>query len=160
MATGLIANAANTATSDIRKNVTGTVRDALGRPMEGVSLLLQTEDGHIVSQAATDKAGRFEFRNIGPGTYAVVANKTDFKTAATLVTVTSAGAKPLDLALEAQTARSLQLTLQELNQARNDPSPETAGNVYRFSQQAIDDLPAGTNSEFHFGHLFLAVASS
>ena len=98
MATGLIANAANTTSSNIRKNVTGTVKDALGRPMEGVALILQTQDGRIVSPANTDKAGRFEFKNVAPGMYAVVANKIDFKTAALIVTVTSAGAKPLDLA--------------------------------------------------------------
>ena len=146
MATGLIANAANTATSNIRKNVTGTVKDALGRPMEGVSLLLQTQDGHIVSHVETDKAGRFEFRNVAPGIYAVVANKTDFKTAALIVTVTSAGAKPLDVAMEAQTALSLQLRAQKLNQARNDLSPETGSSVYRFSQQAIEDMPSGSNT--------------
>ena len=35
---------------------------------------------------------------------------------------------------------------QRLNRARNELSPETGGSVYRFSQQAIQDLPQGSNT--------------
>ena len=35
---------------------------------------------------------------------------------------------------------------QRLNKARNSLSPETGGSVYRFSEQAIQDLPQGNNT--------------
>ena len=61
-------------------------------------------------------------------------------------THTAAGAKPVALAMEAQTALSLQLRAQKLNQARNDLSPETGSSVYRFTQQSIQEMPAGNNT--------------
>lgn len=142
----MIANAAERAAKKSGKSVTGRATDALGRPMEGVRVILQTNDGQILGHSVTDKGGHFTFSNVAPGMYAVVANKADFKTALALVTVTATGAKPVELAMEAQTALSLQLRAQKLNQARNDLSPETGSSVYRFTQQAIEEMPAGTNT--------------
>jgi hypothetical protein len=141
-----IANAAEGAAKKSGKLVTGTATDALGRPMEGVKVVLQSNDGQILGHSVTDKGGHFTFSNVAPGMYAVVANKADFKTALALVTVTATGAKPVELAMEAQTALSLQLRAQKLNQARNDLSPETGSSVYRFTQQAIEQMPAGNNT--------------
>jgi hypothetical protein len=141
-----IAGAAEGAAKKNGKVVTGTATDALGRPMEGVKVVLQTQDGKIVGRSVSDKDGHFAFSNVAPGPYMIVANKTEFKTALALVTVTAAGAKPVGIAMEAQAALSLQLRAQKLNQARNDLSPETGSSVYRFSQQAINDLPAGNNT--------------
>jgi Carboxypeptidase regulatory-like domain/TonB-dependent Receptor Plug Domain len=143
---GTIANAAEGGAKKTGKVVTGTATDAIGRPMEGVRVILQTNDGRIISRSVSDKNGHFAFSNVPPGTYAVVANKAAFKTALALVTVTAAGAKPVELAMEAQTALSLQLRAQKLNQARNDLSPETGSSVYRFTQQSIQEMPAGNNT--------------
>ncbi|HTR63151.1 MAG TPA: TonB-dependent receptor [Candidatus Binataceae bacterium] len=142
----MIASAAEGAAKKNGWTVTGTATDALGRPMDGVKVVLQTQDGRILGRSVTDKDGRFTFSNVSPGLYAIVANKTEFKTALELVTVTAAGAKPVGIAMEAQAALSLQLREQKLNQARNDLSPETGSSVYRFSQQAIDQMPAGNNT--------------
>jgi hypothetical protein len=133
--------------ADNKNRVTGVVKDALGRSLEGVSMALQSRDGHVVAHATTDKAGHFEFLGVGPGRYAVVATKSEFKRAIALVTVTAAGAKPVQLAMEAQTALSLQLRAQKLTQARNDLSPETGSSVYRFTQQSIEQMPAGNNTQ-------------
>ena len=38
---------------------------------------------------------------------------------------------------------------QRLNKARNSLSPETGGSVYRFSEQAIQDLPQGSNTSLN-----------
>ena len=141
-----IANAAEGAAKESGKVVTGTATDALGRAMEGVRVILQTNDGRTLGHSVTDRGGHFTFSNVAPGMYAVVANKTDFKTALALVTVTATGAKPVALAMEAQTALSLQLRAQKLNQARNDLSPETGSSVYRFTQQSIEQMPAGNNT--------------
>ncbi|HKF29468.1 MAG TPA: TonB-dependent receptor [Candidatus Binataceae bacterium] len=138
---GPIANAA-----DKERSVTGVVKDALGRPLEGVATALQSRNGRVMAHATTDKAGHFEFRGVSPGTYAVMATKAEFKQAIALVTVTAAGAKPVQISMAAQTALSLQLRAQKLNQARNDLSPETGSSVYRFTQQSIEQMPAGNNT--------------
>jgi hypothetical protein len=58
-----------------RQNVTGTVKDALGRPLADTKLVLQTGDGHILARTRSGQDGNFEFRDVPSGTYAVVANK-------------------------------------------------------------------------------------
>jgi protocatechuate 3,4-dioxygenase beta subunit len=107
-AAGTIANAAEGSAKRTRTVVTGMATDALGRPMEGVRVILQTNDGQIFGRSVSDKGGHFAFSNVAPGFYELVANKADFKTALAVVTVTAAGAKPVELAMEAQTALSLQ----------------------------------------------------
>ncbi len=79
-----------------------------------------------------------------PGVYAVVAKKASFKPATSIVSVAASGAKPLTLALQSEAALSLAVVAQRLNKARNSLSPETGGSVYRFSEQAIQDLPQGS----------------
>src|SRR5215467_9875840 len=79
LAAGLPANAA-----DHKNSVTGVVKDALGRPLEGVSTVLQSRNGRVVAHAVTDKAGHFEFPVFGPGMYAVMATRTEFKPAIAL----------------------------------------------------------------------------
>jgi protocatechuate 3,4-dioxygenase beta subunit len=126
-AVGTIANEAEGGAKKTGKVVTGTATDALGRPVEGVRVILQTDDGRIIGRSVSDKGGHFAFTNVTPGFYEVVANKADFETALALVTVTAAGAKPVELAMEEQTALSLQSRAQKLSQTRNDLSPETGG---------------------------------
>jgi hypothetical protein len=41
--------------------ITGTVKDTLGRPLAGVQLVLQTEDGHILARARSGQSGAFRF---------------------------------------------------------------------------------------------------
>src|SRR5450755_297990 len=68
------------ASKPTRKIITGTVTDALGRPLAGAGLELQNSAGKIVAKAKSDAEGRFSFANIAPTVYAIVAAKTSFKT--------------------------------------------------------------------------------
>src|SRR5437870_1819399 len=120
-----------------RLKINGSVNDALGRPLDGVGLILQTGDGKIIGRATSDKTGHFEFRRVAPGIYMVVANHGGFRTAVSKVSVTASGAPPVIVALEAETALNLAVTAAKLEAARNGLSPETGSSVYRFSQQAI-----------------------
>jgi outer membrane receptor protein involved in Fe transport len=129
-----------------RQAITGTVTDALGRPLAGATVELQNSAGKTVAKAKSDTEGRFTFADIAPGVYAVVAKKASFKPATTIVSVTGQGAKPVALALQSEAALSLAVVAQRLNKARNSLSPETGGSVYRFSEQAIHDLPQGANT--------------
>ena len=78
----------------------------------------------------------------------MVANKKDFKPGTAIVTVTKSGAKPVQLALQAKEL-SVAVVAQRLNQSRNALSPETGGSVYRFSEQAIQELPQGQNTQLN-----------
>ncbi len=138
---------ARSAETGLLHGVSGTVNDALGRPLGDVELVLQTQGGRVISRARSDKAGHFEFKSVPPGTYAVVANKTGFRTAVSIVTVARTGAKPLAIALAAEKALSLEVQAKRLNIARNGLSPETGSSVYRFSEKAIRELPQGTNTQ-------------
>ena len=129
-----------------RPAIAGTVADALGRPLGGAAVELQNSAGKVVAKAQSDAAGRFSFAGIAPGMYAVVATKVAFKPATAIVSVTGKGAKPLRLALQSEAALSMAVVARRLNKARNELSPRTGGSVYRFSQQAIQDLPQGANT--------------
>ena len=130
----------------IAQDVTGTVNDALGRPIPGVKLTLQNGNGKTEAEAISDSGGHFTFKALPPGTYAVIANKKDFKSATAIVNLTKAGSQPVRLALQATAALSVAVVAKRLNQARNSLSPETGGSVYRFSEQAIEELPQGQNT--------------
>ncbi len=127
------------------QDVTGTVNDALGRPIPAAAVTLQDAQGKTEAKTNSDSQGHFTFKGIAPGVYAVVANKKDFKPATAIVTVTKSGAKPVQLALQAKEL-SVAVVAQRLNQARNALSPQTGGSVYTFSQQAIHELPQGNNT--------------
>jgi len=131
------------------KTITGTVTDTLGRPLKGAGIELQNSAGKIVAKAESDAQGRFTFAGIAPAVYAVVAAKKSFKTATAIVTVTGRGAKPLTLALQSEAALSMAVVAQRLNKARNSLSPQTGGSVYHFSQQAIQELPEGNNTQLN-----------
>jgi len=88
-----------------REELSGIVTDALQTPLGGVDLLLQRIDGHLVGARSTsDQAGHFRFMNIPPGTYAVVANKAGFATAASMVLVSPGGGQRLVISMAAQGA--------------------------------------------------------
>jgi hypothetical protein len=134
------------ASKPAKKTITGTVTDALGRPLAGAGLELQNSAGRIVAKAESDARGHFTFSNVAPAVYSIIASKATFKTATAIVSVTGQGAKPLVLALQSQAALSMAVVAQRLNIARNSLSPETGGSVYRFSEKALQDLPQGNNT--------------
>jgi hypothetical protein len=130
------------------QDVTGTVDDALGRPISGVKLTLQNGKGKTAAETISDSQGHFTFKGIVPGVYAVMADKVAFKPGNAIVSVTKSGAKPVQLALQAKEL-SVAVVAKRLNQSRNALSPETGGSVYRFSEQAIKELPQGENTQLN-----------
>ncbi len=141
------AAAANLKTSTATKyRITGVVKDALGRPIKQASLSLQASDGRVVAHFSSNDAGEFSFSVGARGTYAVVATKNGFKTATAIVTVSTKGAAPIVLAMEAEKSVSLAVAATRLDKARNSLSPDTGGSKYTFSEQAIQQLPQGANT--------------
>jgi len=128
------------------QDLSGTVKDALGRSLPGVRLSLQNSQGKVTATTESDSEGHFIFRKVAPAVYAIVAEKPDFKAATEIVTVGGKPPKPLELALQSQAALSMAVVAKRLNQSRNGLSPETGGSVYHFSQSAVQDLPQGDNT--------------
>ncbi|MGD1028092.1 MAG: TonB-dependent receptor [Candidatus Binatus soli] len=139
--------AANLKTSTTTKyRITGVVKDALGRPIKQAAIRLQASNGRVVAHSSSNDAGEFSLSVGARGAYAVVATKEGFKTATEIVTVSTKGAAPLVLAMEAEKEVSLKVAATRLNKARNSLSPDTGGSKYTFSEQAIQQLPQGANT--------------
>jgi outer membrane receptor protein involved in Fe transport len=128
------------------RGISGTVKDALNRPVAGAELTLQTSAGKVAARTHSAANGNFKFREVAPGVYAIIATKATFKPSTAIVSVTASGAKPVALALQSQAALSVAVVAKRLNEARNGLSPETGGSVYRFSQKAVQELPQGNNT--------------
>ncbi len=128
------------------QDLSGTVNDALGRPITGAALTLQNAQGKSAARTNSDRDGHFVFKGVAPGTYAITATKAQFMPGNAIVSVTKAGAKPVQLALQSENALNLRVAATRLNQARNSLSPRTGGSVYTFTQQAIQELPQGNNT--------------
>ncbi|HTW87134.1 MAG TPA: TonB-dependent receptor, partial [Candidatus Binataceae bacterium] len=128
-----------------RQNVVGTVRDALNRPLADVQLVLETGDGHILARTRSIRDGSFEFHNVPDGTYEIVANKHGFSTAAMVAAVTSQGPTNIDIALQSQTALSLQVVTTRINPQPNGVS-KTGNSEYTLNQHDIAALPQGQNT--------------
>lgn len=141
--------APNPAVRSAGHEVTGTVKDALGRPIPRAQVALQNSSGATVAKGTTDATGHFGFKNIAPGVYAVVVHGANFKPGTAIVSVSGAGAKPVEIALESEAAINLAVRAKRLNQSRSSLSPETGGSVYRFSEEAIHELPQGANTQLN-----------
>ncbi len=139
--------AANVKTSTVTKyRITGVVKDALGRPIKQAALSMQASNGRVVAHSSSNDGGEFSFIAVARGTYAVVATKEGFKTATAIVTVSTKGAAPVVLAMEAEKSVSLAVAATRLDKARNSLSPDTGGSKYTFSSKAIQQLPQGANT--------------
>jgi outer membrane receptor protein involved in Fe transport len=145
-ALGLIWAASDPVVAASRSTIGGTIKDALGRPLADAEIVLQTADGKIVERTKSDQSGHFRFTNVATGSYAVVANKSGFRPGAASVEAGGPTAKPLEIALESETALNLKVAAKRLDLARNGLNPETGSSVYTFSQRAIHNLPQGTNT--------------
>src|SRR5271156_609320 len=138
--------AANLKTSTTKYRITGVVKAALGRPIKHAALSLQSSSGKLMAHASSNDAGEFSFHAVGRGMYAIVATNNGFKTATAIVTVSTSGAAPVVVAMEAEKAVSLAVAATRLDQARNSLSPNTGGSKYTFTSKAIQQLPQGANT--------------
>ena len=129
--------------------IQGTIKDALGRPLSGASLILKSSDETIIGRTTSDANGNFVFSSVKPGTYAVLAEKPDFQAGTEIVTVEAGRIATTTLTLAAQEALEMSVVAERLNRARISLSPKTGGSVYTIDQQAITALPAGENTPFN-----------
>ncbi len=129
--------------------IQGTIKDALGRPLSGASLVLKAPDETVKGRTKSDANGHFVFSNVKPGAYAVLAEKSGFQTGSVIVTLEAGTIATATLTLAAKEALEVAVEAERLNQARNSLSPKTGGSTYNFDQTAIDTLPEGENTSFN-----------
>src|SRR3984957_4122931 len=128
-----------------RQNITGTVKDALNRPLPAVQLKLQTGDGRILGRTQSSPSGTFEFGNVAAGTYAIQAKKSGFTQGVEIVAVPSQRASSLEIALQAETELSLRVATTRINPQPNGLS-KTGNSQYTLTQHDIAALPQGANT--------------
>jgi outer membrane receptor protein involved in Fe transport len=126
--------------------VAGTVKDALGRPLGGAQVRIESGDGKVVGQTTADDRGAFSFSNVAPGSYVVVGEKAGFDTATSVVTVSETGAAGVELALASKQALDLAVAAKRLEEARIGIQPRIGASTYEFNRQAIESLPQGDNA--------------
>ncbi len=123
--------------------IQGIVQDSLGRPIAGAALNLKTVTAKVISQTQSGADGHFIFGNIAQGTYAVQADKADFQTGISIVTLSAGKHAQATITLAAQKAQEVQIAAKRMNTTRNVVSPETGGSAYRFDAKDIQNLPQG-----------------
>ena len=126
--------------------IQGTVKDALGRPLSGVSLTLKAPDQTDVGKTESDARGNFVFSGVAVGTYAVLGEKAGFQEGTVIVTKEEGSAATTTLTLTSQEALEMSVTAERLSQARNSLSPKTGGSEYSISEGDISALPQGQNT--------------
>lgn len=129
--------------------VSGSVKDALGRPIAGAAIALRARSGAIAARSTSDAQGAFSFQGVAPGTYAVVAEKAQFQTGTAIVTVSAGAAATTAMTLAAQDTLDISVSTQRLDQARNGLSPKTGTSQYSFNESDIEALPRGENTTFN-----------
>lgn len=149
LAYGIAVPCAIAQTSAAPKEVAGVVNDALGRPLAGATINLQQADGKVLGTTQSDQQGHFVFKQVSPGTYAVVADKPTFEAGTGIVTVTAASGSTTTVTLASKQALEVDVTAQRLDRARNGISVETGSSIYRLDQKALNALPQGDNSSFN-----------
>ena len=128
------------------RTIHGTVKDALGRPVEGAAVVLQNNAGKTVTQGTSGKDGSFALVAPMRGVYALIVSKSSFKTSRRIVALGKTAAKPVEIALASEAALSLAVVAKKLDRARNGLSTTTGGSKYTFDEKAIQQLPQGNNT--------------
>jgi hypothetical protein len=126
------------------QQISGTVTDTLGRPLEQVNLELRNQNGNRIARAITDPAGRFKIAPARPGVYSLVAVRPGFKSATKIVTYPRSAAQTIALTLDAETALKVPVQA-SLIRAQNSVST-TGANKYTVTAQDISNLPQGENT--------------
>jgi hypothetical protein len=126
--------------------IAGVAKDALGRPLPGAQVRLETSDGRPVGRTIADDQGRFTFTAVAPGTYAVVGERTGFEPATAIVTVPATGSVTAELTLPSQQALDVKVAAKKLEEARIGIQPRVGASTWEISSQAIESLPAAENN--------------
>lgn len=79
LGTAVLFGAAPASAQETRGTIFGTVRDASGGVLAGMSVLITNEETNVSNEATTNDRGTFEIPYLLPGTYTVVVQADGFK---------------------------------------------------------------------------------
>ncbi len=119
----------------------GTVKDALGRPVTDAVVILRAADGRTVARTTSGEHGQFKLPAPGPGTYDLVAQKSGFKAARASLVLPASSKTPLDLVLESEQALTLPVSASRVH-AQNGLTA-TGASKYTFTAHDVTNLPQG-----------------
>ncbi|MDB5805003.1 MAG: TonB-dependent receptor [Betaproteobacteria bacterium] len=127
-------------------SVSGKLSDALGRPIAGAAVQLKGADGNTAARAQSDAQGAFTFTGVAAGVYAVVADKPEFNTGTSIVTVAAGPAPAVALTMASKKELEVNLVAKRLDAARNGLLPRTGSSIYSFGRADIAAMPAGEDT--------------
>jgi hypothetical protein len=139
-------------------SITGTVKDAQGLPIEGVTVTLTNQETSATFTSVTASAGGYQFEHIDYGLYKVDASKEGFKlgevTGIRLDASTVYSVKPIVLELG---SKSETVVVEGGAELVNTTSAEVTGTV---EKQQINDLPILNRNPMALLDLQAGVANS
>src|SRR5580704_5014214 len=110
------------------QTASGTVTDALGRPLAQVEIELRDEQGRLIAHTTTDEKGRFGIAPPKPGAYSLLAVSHGFKTAGTTVVFPHKTTTTIAMTLDSETALTVPIEAHMIR-AQNTVS-STGANKY------------------------------
>ncbi len=128
-------------TEPAARYLTGTVTDALHRPIKGVVVTLQSGDRRTLGQAITDDQGWFRLPASVAGAYALTTLRKGFKPATTRVVLPESARKRLDLVLESTQALTLPVSAARIRPPNG--LSLTGANQYTMTAKDITNLAQG-----------------
>jgi len=131
---------ANSLAQTTAQTPSGVVRDTLGRPLAGVSVVMKSNDGKARS-TTTDARGAFRFDNAGAGTFTIVAHQRGFRDATVAVKLPPPDANPIAITLASERALTVPVNAPRIR-AQNQLS-DSGTNDYTLTAKDIGNLPAG-----------------
>jgi outer membrane receptor protein involved in Fe transport len=127
-----------------RQSVTGIVKDALGRPVPKVEVLVKAQNGAEIARTRTDEQGRFTLKGIPYGTYVLLTRKKGFKPATKVIDLSPRAPLAIGLVLESEQALTVPVEATRLR-GQNGLS-STGTNKYTLTARDIANLPAGKST--------------
>lgn len=121
--------------------LSGTVQDALGRPIPNAAITLNSSTGKSILKTRTNPQGLFILKDAVPGTYAITVWSAAFVPASATVTLPQRKPTPIKITLESIPALVLPVTAKRIL-AQNGLS-QSGTNNYTLTAKDITNLPAG-----------------
>lgn len=122
---------------------TGTVQDALGRPLAGVRVSVVDRSGKVLAQATTDAAGRVALPGLEVAECELRAELEGYESGTLPLRLDARATAPFVLALSAREGLDYGLKVKRLDRARTALNPTVGSTRTTIDRKALENLPAG-----------------